>query len=156
MMRRVFLFVCVTSFLALLTLPVQAQEWSAEQREVWDFVSKQWEMEKAGDQSWLDMFHPSFQGWPVGAPTPYGKDVVKQFFSVEAGRDDILVQHLAPISIIVTEGTAVAHYYYTLLIEHRDGERETSTGRSTDVLTKTGDGWQYLSWIGQERPVPDE
>ena len=150
-MKRVLQFLCVTCVLALVARPVQAQEWSAEQLEILEMVNNQWEAEKAGDLSWIELLHASFRGWPVGAPMPIGKDAAQRFFAAEAGRDKILAYDIAPVAIIVTDGTAVAHYYYTVLTEHADGEREMTAGRSTDVLTRTEDGWRYVSWVGDER-----
>ena len=50
-MKQIFQFVYMTGVLALLALPVQAQQWSPEQLEVWQTISKLWEMEKAEDNA---------------------------------------------------------------------------------------------------------
>ena len=34
--------------------------------------------------------------------------------------------------------------------EYDDGEREASDGRSTDILTRTGNGWRFVSWVHSE------
>ena len=47
--------------LALLALPAKAQEWSAEQLEGWELVSRVWDLEMAGDDAWMDLLHDSFQ-----------------------------------------------------------------------------------------------
>ena len=48
--------VLVTSVLALAvwTAPAQAQTWSAEQMEVWEVELAVWELDWAGDKTWID------------------------------------------------------------------------------------------------------
>ena len=150
-MKKISLVLCVTCVLTLLAQPVRAQEWSAEQLEILEMVTSQWEAEKAGDLSWLELLHASFRGWPASSPMPISKDAAQRFFAAEAGQDKILAYNIAPVAIIVTGGTAVIHYYYSLLTEYADGEHEMTTGRSTDVLTRTEDGWRWVSWVGEER-----
>jgi hypothetical protein len=150
-MKRVLQFLCVTFVLAALAQPVQAQEWSAEELEVWQVISEQWELEVAGDLSWIEMLHPSFEGWPVGMPHPFDKEGVRRFVAAEADQSEILAYFLDPLAITVTGGTAVVHYNYSLITQYEDGEREMDIGRSSDVLIRTEDGWQWISWVGDER-----
>ncbi len=150
-MKQVFLLVCVTCVLALPALPVQGQEWSAEQLEVWQIISKQWDLEKAGDEAWMELLHPSFQAWPNESPMPLDKTDAARFIAAEAGRFKIVAQDLAPVGIVVTGDTAVIHYFHTTITEYSDGERETAVGRSTDVLTRTEDGWRFVSFVGDEK-----
>jgi hypothetical protein len=149
-MKQVFQLVYMTCVLALLALPVQAQQWAEEQLEVWQIISKHWEMEKAEDNAWIEMLHESFQSWPNDALMPLDKAGTARVAATETGRFKILVQHVAPVGIVIVGDTAVAHYYHTTIIEYKDGERETIDGRFTDILTRTGDGWQFVSWVGEE------
>jgi len=150
MIKRVFLLACVTCLFALPALPVQAQEWSAEQLEVWKVISKVWEMEKAGDHSWADMLHDSYQSWPYESLIPMSKTATTRWLMAEEGHFKILEQYLSPVGIVVVGDTAVVHYFHMTLTEWDDGERETSDGRATDVLTRTKDGWRIVSWVGDE------
>jgi len=149
-MKRVLLSVCVTYVLALLALPAQAQEWSAEQLEVWQTISKQWDKEKAGDNTWVDDLHDSFVGWPSDSQVPHDKDDVARFVAVDSDESKIVLQHQQPLAIVVTGDTAIAHYFYTTIIEYSDGARDTVDGRATDVLVRTNDRWQILSWVTDE------
>jgi hypothetical protein len=155
-MKRVLRFLCVTFVLAALAQPVQAQEWSAEQLEVWQVISEQWELEVAGDLSWIEMLHPSFQAWPVGMPHPFDKEGVRRLYVAEADESEILAYYLHPVAIIVTGGTAAVHYNYTVLTQYEDGEKEMDVGRSSDVLIRTENGWQWISWVGDERVGVDD
>ena len=150
-MKKILLVACVMCFLALLTPPAQTQEWSAEQREVWQIITKVWEMEKAEDHSWTDLLHASYQSWPYDAPFPLDKAGTLRFLEAEEGHFKILAQQLAPIGIIIVGDTAVVHYFHTTLTEWDNGERETTDGRSTDILVRTKSGWRILSWVGNEK-----
>jgi hypothetical protein len=155
MMKQVFQLVYTTCVLALLALPVQAQQWSAEQQEVWQIISKHWELEKAGDKAWIDLLHDSFQGWSSDDLMPLSKADTVRFTDAEVGHFKILAQHTTPVGIVVTGDTAVIHYYHATFIEFDDGERETIDGRFTDILTRTGDGWRFVGWVGEEKGEDD-
>jgi len=154
-MKRIFQLVCVTGALALLVLPAQAQEWSAEQLEVWETVTTLWQLEAAEDPAWRDMLHDSFIGWVDESPAPHDKGTTVRFLDAEAGQLRVVVQDMKPAAIVVVGNTAVAHYFHVSIIEYPDGERETTYGRQTDVLTRTEDGWRYVSWSGDERSDED-
>ena len=109
----------------------------------------------AGDDSWIEMLHASFQSWPNDAPMPLDKADTARFLAAEIGQFKILAQDIAPVGIVVTGDTAVAHYYHTAITKHNNGERETSVGRHTDTLTRTGDGWRFVSWVGDETSEVD-
>jgi hypothetical protein len=155
-MRKVLLAVCVTCVLALLASPAQAQKWSPEELEVWKVITTLWELEKAGDQSWMDTLHESYRSWPYESAMPMSKEDTVRWVESERGQFKILVQHLAPIAIVVVDDTAVVHYYHSSVAEYDDAERETIDGRATDVLVRTGDGWRILSWVGDEIGEDDD
>lgn len=149
-MRKTLLVVCVACVLALLASPVQAKQWSEEQLEVWKVITKIWEQEKAGDESWMDVLHESYQSWPYESAMPMNKEDTVRWVHAERGHFKILVQQLSPIAVIVVGDTAVVHYYHSSMTEYDDGERETIDGRSTDVLVRTQGAWRLLSWVGDE------
>ena len=149
-MKQAFQLMYATCVLAMLTLPVQAQQWSPEQQEIWQVVAKQWELEKNGDDAWKDMLHESFQSWSIDDLMPFDKEATTRFADAEVDHFKIIVQHIAPVGIIVVGDTALAHYYHTTIVEHRDGELETIDGRFTDILTRTGNGWKFVGWVGEE------
>ena len=150
------MFVYLSCAAALIALPAQAQEWSTEQLEVWETVTKQWDLEGAGDDSWLDLLHPSFLGWVDDVPMPHDKESTARFIAAESGLSTTIVQNIWPVGIAVVGDTAVVHYYSIGVVQYTDdGERETFDGHHTDVLTKTADGWRFLSILGSERSEDD-
>ena len=57
---------------------------------------------------------------------------------------------LYPLSIVVHEDVAIAHYLFTSATEdkNKDGKIETANGRYTDILVRTDDGWKFIAWSG--------
>ncbi len=155
-MKRALLFLSVTCVLALSAQPVQAQEWSAEQLEVWETVSTLWDLQDANNPGWKDMLHDSFVGWVDESPAPHNKATTAQFLDAESGQFKVLARHLTPLAIAVAGNTAVVHYVHIAITEYGPDDQETTYGRLTDVLTRTGDGWKYVSWIGDERSEEED
>ena len=114
-------------------------------------IEEQWEAVQEGDSDWIDeRLHDSFSGWPNNAPAPRSKMSTEKWtrFSATQGR---MVEHELYFQNIVVNGdVAVAHYFYTSANEDKDGEVEVDSGRYTDILVRTDDGWKFLAWHGGE------
>ncbi len=152
--RRLLPFACVVAL--VLATPAAAQTWSAEQREVWTFISAQWTAAMEKNAAWVDNFlHEDFQGWSRTNPAPRDKASTGKWERYSNENSTTLVQDLFPLRIVVRGDLAVAHYLYQVASEDRDGERETTAGRYTDTLVKTKDGWRFLAWAGGEDPKDD-
>lgn len=135
----------------------QAQQWSAEQLEVWNVITEQWEKSKENDNSWIDsMLHPSFLAWGNDNPMPRSKASTARWTAYTSPLSKTHEQELHPVGIVLAGSTAVAHYYFTTATEDNDGERETTHGRYSDVLTKTADGWKFVAWSGGGAPSSDD
>ncbi len=91
------------------------------------------------------LFHDAFQGWSLENPAPRSLSATEKWSRLEAF--ETLAYELHPLAIVVTGNTAVAHYLWSDLSE-TDGERETTHGRFTDVLVRSGNGWRMLAWAG--------
>jgi hypothetical protein len=52
----------------------------------------------------------------------------------------------------MTGNIAVVQYRYTVARENTKKERETVSGRYTDVLVKDGGKWMFIAWAGGEDP----
>lgn len=154
-MRRAALL----SLLIALGLPVTtgAQDWSAEQTEVWNTIVAQWDAAKAKDPNWPERtLHPAFLGWPDEFPMPRDKAGVKEWEKYGSENSQTHVEQLSPVGIVVVGSTAVAHYYYSTATEDREGERETTHGRYTDVLVKEEGKWLFIAWSGGDDPRLNE
>lgn len=142
---------------AWLAVPTQAQTWSSEQLEVWDVIQAQWQAAMAEDATWPERFlHESFQGWSYENPAPRDKEATDRWTRYENENSTTLMQELHPIGIVVHGNTAVVHYFYSTANENRQGERETTHGRYTDVLVRDGDSWRFIAWHGGGDPEDDD
>jgi hypothetical protein len=130
-----------------------AQEWSAEQQEIWKVEQQQWKMSAARDMSWIDtMVHQNMKFWETGAPMPRDKASLKHWSRFDADNGSTLEQELFPISATITGNVAVVQYNYMVARENYKKERETVTGHYTDVLVKEGGRWLFLAWAGGDDP----
>jgi len=139
--------------LALLPTLASAQTWNAEQQEVWKLEEQQWQMSKDKDVSWIDkMVHPNISYWDVDQPGPQNKASLQRWNRYNNANATVLEQELFPISMTITGNIAVVQYRYSVARENYKKERETSTGRYTDVLVKEGGRWLFIAWSGGDDP----
>ena len=126
-----------------------AQDSSSDQADVWAVVESQWNSEENGDKKWLDQqLTDDFAGWSKNSPAPRNKSSTKMWDRALDDESESIAHELYPLSIIVHEDVAVAHYLYTSARRNKDGKTETTNGRYTDILVRTEDGWKFLGWHG--------
>jgi hypothetical protein len=151
-MRNVRTSLALFCLLLLPTLAA-AQTWNAEQQEVWKLEEQQWQMSKDKDISWIDkMVHPNISYWDVDQPGPQNKASLQRWNRFNNANATVLEQELFPISMTITGNIAVVQYRYSVARENIKKERETATGRYTDVLVKEGGRWLFIAWSGGDDP----
>ncbi len=139
--------------LAALANVAAAQTWSPEQQEVWKLEDQQWKMAKEKDASWIDkMVHPNLSYWDVDQVAPQNRASLVRWNRYNSGNSTVLEQELSPISMTITGNIAVAQYRYTIARENYKKERETVSGRYTDVFMKDGGRWLFIAWAGGDDP----
>lgn len=132
---------------------VSAQTWSAEQQEIWKFEEAQWQMAKNEDMSWMDtMVHPNLSFWDIDQQSPQNKASLGRWTRYNSSNNTVLEQELFPIAITITGNLAVVHYRYVVARENYKKDRETVSGRYTDILLKEGGKWMFISWAGGDDP----
>jgi hypothetical protein len=139
--------------LAALAGVASAQTWGPEQQEIWRVEEQQWKMGAEKDLSWVDkMAHPNLTYWETGRPAPQNKASLARWSRYDSANSSVLEQELFPISITITGNVAVVQYHYMTARENLKKERETVTGRYTDVLIKEGGRWLFLAFAGGDDP----
>ena len=147
--RRLFLSFALVGFASA----ANAQTWTPEQQEIWRFEEQQWNMSKEKDSSWVDtMVHPNLSYWDTDQPGPQNKASLARWVRYGNTSGTVLEQELFPISIAITGNVAVVHYNYSVASENLKQERETVSGRYTDILVKEDGRWLFLSWAGGDYP----
>jgi hypothetical protein len=138
---------------ATLSQGAAAQNWNAEQQEIWNFELQQWKMSAAEDLSWMEsMVHPNISYWETGAPMPQDLAALNRWNRYSAANSATLEQGLTPISIVITGNVAVVNYYYQVAREDHDKKREMVNGHYMDVLIKDGGRWKFIAWAGGDDP----
>jgi hypothetical protein len=108
-------------------------------------------MEK--DLSWIEkMVHPNISYWGAEQPAPQNKASLVRWDRFRASSSTVLEQEIFPIAITITGNVAVVQYRYMSVSENYKKDRETVTGRYTDVLIKEGGRWLFIAWAGGDDP----
>jgi len=130
---------------------VQAQEATDDSADVWSAIEAQWDAEEKGDKKWIErLLTDDFTGWSKNSPAPRGKRSTEMWDRFTDQQGNMVAHELYPLSIVVHDDVAVAHYLYTSANEDKKNEVETTNGRYTDILVRSDDGWKFLSWHGGE------
>ena len=139
--------------LYVVTSPLVAQTWSAEQRAVLAVVEETW---TDNDPTWVSRFtHPEMLGWNNENPMPRNQQTTRRWNDHGLENSTTLMHTLAPVGIAIRGDAAVVHYYASISAEDREGKRETTTTRCTDTLTREGNSWLYLGWFCFEEPTEE-
>lgn len=130
-----------------------AENWNAEQQEIWALEEQQWKMAAAEDMTWIEsMVHPNLSYWETGQAMPQNRASLARWTRFQASNSSTLEQELFPISIVITGNVAVVNYYYMAARENSKQERETVNGHYMDVLIKDGGRWKFIAWTGGDDP----
>jgi hypothetical protein len=149
MILRNTLKLLLTSVFLLSFASAFSQESADDSVDVWSVIEQEWNADQDGDRDWPDrLLTENFSGWGYDSPAPRSKTSTKMWdrFSEQLGK--MVAHELYPLSIVVHNDVAVAHYLYSSAFKSKDGEIEVSNGRYTDVLVRTDEGWRFLTWHG--------
>jgi len=139
----------LTSVFMLSYTSAFSQESADDSADVWSVIEQEWNADEDGDRDWPDrLLTDDFSGWGYDSPAPRSKTSTKMWdrFSEQMGK--MVAHELYPLSIVVHDDVAVAHYVYSSAFKAKGGDIEMSSGRYTDVLVKTDEGWRFLTWHG--------
>jgi len=122
-----------------------------DQADVWEQIESQWNAVEKGDKKWIDrLLTDDFSGWGKESPAPRGKASTKMWDRFNEQVSQLVAHELYPLSIVVHDDIAIAHYLFTSAnkSKSKDGKIETSNGRYTDILVRTDEGWRFIAWSG--------
>ena len=134
-----------------------ANQLSGEEKQVWTVIEESWEAIIAKDLGWTDKWvHADAVVWGTSYPMPRTRDAAKRWDQYNFQNSTTLASEFGLGAIVVHGDTAVAHYYYSLGNEDREGERKTTHGRCTDILVREGGAWKFLAWHCGDTPNDDD
>ena len=144
-------YILYVSFLFLFLAGLSsAQEWTAEQKEVWAGVQKYWEIDEDNQLAFLEYFDDSYLGWSYNSQAPGTRDDAVKAFTYWTKKGKPKFNTLTPARIWVNGNFAYVHYYYTQVTELNDGTPRQEKGRWTDILMKKGGKWMIVGDHGGE------
>jgi ketosteroid isomerase-like protein len=149
MIKKIGLYLAAAAFLGISSGAAIAQDAEDDAADVWATIEGQWNAaEKSDDDALDDYLAEKFMGWGKNSPAPRSKRSTRMWDKFNDTQGRTLKHELYPLSIVVHDDVAVAHYLYTVAGEDADDEVEVNNGRYTDVLIRTEDGWKFLAWHG--------
>ncbi len=143
----------LSALLAAMAGTAVAQTWTPAQQEIWKLEEQQWQMARDKDLSWIEtMVHPNLSYWDVDQAMPQTRASLARWSRYSVGNSTVLEQELFPIAITVSGNIAVVQYRYQIARENYKKERESVSGRYTDVLVKENGRWLFIGWAGGDDP----
>lgn len=140
MKKLLILFVLLLPF--LFSINIQAQQWTAEQKEVWAAVETYWAASaSANPMDFLNYFDDSYSGWNNEAGVPSTKADVQKVLKYWTTKGKTVLYTITPVRIWVNGNFAFVHYYYYEVDESLDGKPMIERGRWTDILMKKDNKW---------------
>ena len=131
---------------------VNAQEWSAAQKEVWKNVNDYWGVMAKGDlNGFFEYFSPDYIGWDDGSLLPSTKEESKKVFTYFYTGVKIPLYEIKPLAIVIHGDFAFVDYVYFMITE-ADGKKKSEKGRWTDILAKSGNKWLMIGDHGGATP----
>ena len=122
-------FVSVVCLVVLAAAPVQAQEWSAVQKDVWKSVEAYWAFDLTSDvEGFMSYVDPSYMGWSYDSPVPMDKAAMKKFMALDFQLNKTLAYDVKPVAIQVHGNFAFADYYYLTVTKNAEGKTAGAQG----------------------------
>lgn len=149
--KKLFIILSLLASVALLSMPLQAQEWSEAQKAVWKNVETYWALGAAQDlEGVMAYFHTDYLGWNDQDALPGDKTSTRKWFEHRLKTTKTLVQEIKPVGIKIHGNIAIVHYYFSTIIKDAEGKEKSTSGRWTDILIKQGDKWVMIGdHVGQ-------
>lgn len=144
------ILILICGLLLLAGAPASAQESADDAADVWATIESEWQAAEKGDSDRLkDILTDDFTSWSTDTPAPRTKSSTIMWDRFFRDHSRSLKHELYPLSIVVHGDVAVAHYLFTEVSQNKgEDEIDVDSGRFTDILVRTPDGWKFLAWHG--------
>jgi len=117
----------------------------AQEDEVWQMEEAYWRYVQAGDvESYLDLWHPDFVGWPCGLVRPTGKANVGSMVRAVRGQEYRLIVDLHREAVQRFGEIAIVHYSAATIRRYANGEARTSLFKLTHTWKRMESQWQII------------
>lgn len=138
---------------SLFSTPLVAQEWSAEQREVLQFVDGCWEawarsVEAHDDSIWRSACRPAenLKWWWMPDPVPETFDTLERQFAWQVENIERVVWwDVRPIAVQLAGDVAIVMLYSEGSWVGTDGEPFNFGSKRLEVFERDGSNWSFLA-----------
>lgn len=145
MKKAIILFSC---FMLVINTSVFCQEWSKEQKDVWQVSQKMEEFWAKRDlDGYMSCLHENFIGWFNEDPLPIDKNSLRNWESHWLGTVKIIRSESKPVSINVTGDIAISNCYSQALRQDANGTKLTYS-KWTDIYKRENGKWLIIGMSG--------
>ncbi len=142
-------FVIAFTCIALLgSSTLFAQEWSKDQKEVWQTVENGWAAWASGNmEGAFDGIHDKYLGWNNERPLPMSKAKWQEMYKKYSEFMKVQYYDLEPARIVVEGDNAIVYYYFSFYSVFEMGdikEEEDVKGRNVEFYVKDGGNWLMM------------
>lgn len=146
-----YTLLCIATLALLVSTDTLAQEWSAEQLEVWEFEKHCWQLGEARDfEARNSCFHEEYVGWyatdPV--PMPYSEATHRRYLEMSR----IVAHNMTPHTIMIYGNIAIVHLSGFTVEPGPDGKDKVSWEHWTDIVLKENGKWSWIADHGHPGP----
>lgn len=146
MRRTVF---AVFALVLILPLTAQAQQWNAEQREVWTALEACWDAQEP--EGVLACIHDDYVAWWPNQGVPLNRADARPLLGRDMAAADVVWSHRKPLNIDVRGNMAIVIYVAMYVTRNTTtGEAFSTTTNWTEVFQKVGNSWLLLTDHGTE------
>lgn len=127
---------------------LNAQDWTKDQKAVWQEIEAGWEAWKTGDSDGaFKGIHDSYLGWNNEDPMPMSKE--KWMRQYNEMKENVTVNYydIEPARINVDGNNAAVYYYFEFSMTYKKGEMEKDMnmdGRNVEFYVKDGGKWMLF------------
>ena len=142
------IFIMISSYQAL------GEEWTTEQKEVWNSVEKYWDSIKKGDvESALAGQHKNILVLESDNPSTFKKDQIRSWCNYWVNQLVPTFIKLKPMDINIIENVATVFYLFKWESENRE---ISSRGWALSTLIKTDNKWLEVGslYSSGDQPAP--
>jgi ketosteroid isomerase-like protein len=136
------LFLC----LLISATSLQAQTWSAEEKEVVQAIKDCDIAYKAQDLEALSpCYHDDYVRFRRGAPSTFNKADILDYTPLTWANEVLVKRYIKPLAIRIVSNVAVIHYYAYALVKDKEGNEINRRQRFTDVWVKEEGRWSKIA-----------
>jgi len=151
-MKKIHLKFAATVVTFFITTQIFSQQWTTEQKEVWENVEAYWNLYAQGDvEGYMNYIHNDYKGWDYDDEIPKDKTELKKWMNYYSKKSKIVLHSESPLTIQIFGNMSIVNYNYSIISSEADGKDIPFEGRYTDILIKEGSKWLQVAGHGGDR-----